>query len=103
MNRINIALCSALALLVVVAVAQHFHARHTADASLQAQEELFSEERARWEAELAQMRDQLALSSSSDPSGHLQDDPEALIEMLYTLDIESERKKLRKAIYCFRP
>jgi hypothetical protein len=102
MNRINIALCSALALLVVVAVAQHFNARHTADASLQAQEELFSEERARWEAELAQMRDQLALSSSSDPSGYLQDDPEALIEMLYTLDIESERKKLRKAIYCFQ-
>ncbi|NCC59632.1 MAG: hypothetical protein EOM12_01620 [Verrucomicrobiae bacterium] len=102
MNRINIALCSALALLVVVAVAQHFYARHNAEASLQAQEKLFSEERARWESEMAQMRDQLALSSSSASSGYLQDDPEALIELLYTLDSESERKKLRKAIYCFQ-
>jgi hypothetical protein len=91
-----------LALLVVVAVAQRFSARHTADASLQAQEKLLSEERARWEAEMAQMRDQLALSSFSASTGYLQDDPEALIEMLYTLDSESERKKLRKAIYCFQ-
>lgn len=102
MNRINIALCSAVALLVVVAVAQHFYARHNADASLQAQEKLISEERARWESEMTQMRDQLALSSSSAASGYLQDDPEELVEMLYTLDNESERKKLRRAIYCFQ-
>lgn len=102
MNRINIALRSALALLVVVAVAQHFYARNSAEASLLAQEKFLSEERARWEAEMAQLRDQLALSSSSATAGYLQDDPEELIEMLYTLDNESERKKLRRAIFCFQ-
>jgi len=64
MNRINIALCSALTLLVVVTVAQHFRARHSVEASPLAQEKLFSEEQAQWEAELVQMRDELALSSS---------------------------------------
>ncbi len=102
MNRINIALCSALTLLVVVAVAQHFRARHSVEASPLAQEKLFSEEQAQWEAELVQMRDELALSSSSATAGYLQDDPEELIEMLYSLDNESERKKLWKAIFCFQ-
>ncbi|MDI9400664.1 MAG: hypothetical protein QM428_01860 [Verrucomicrobiota bacterium] len=101
-NRINIVLSSALALLVLVALAQYFHGHRTTQAHQRAQEKLWNEERAQWSEELEQLRAQLAWGSSDTATEHLQDEPEELIQMLYTLDRESERKRLRKASFCFQ-